>query len=101
MRYSGKLETELRIISSTGTRSGALCTGSPLSSCTSARTPRRPKSAADCLTVVNGGDNIELAEDLLHGCPPGRRGWEWHYVKRLAHLDRLTLESGSPSAESG
>ena len=31
-------------------------------------------------------DNIRLAEDLLHGCPPDRRGWEWHYVKRLAHL---------------
>jgi WD40 repeat protein/serine/threonine protein kinase len=45
-------------------------------------------------------DNIELAENLLHGCPPQRRGWEWHYVKRLAHLDRLTLESGSPSAEA-
>src|SRR5262249_5106880 len=44
-------------------------------------------------------DNIELAEDLLHGCPPGRRGWEWHFVKRLAHLDRLTLEGGSRSVE--
>src|SRR5262249_40151194 len=45
-------------------------------------------------------DNIRLAEDLLQGCPPERRGWEWHYVKRLAHLDRLTLEGGSWSVEA-
>ncbi len=38
-------------------------------------------------------DNIALAEDLLHGCPPERRGWEWHYVKRLASLERLKLEA--------
>src|SRR5262249_5287367 len=30
-------------------------------------------------------DNVALAEDLLHGCPSERRGWEWHYVKRLCH----------------
>ena len=45
-------------------------------------------------------DNIRLAEDLLHGCPPERRGWEWHYVKRLAHLDLMTLEGGSGSVET-
>jgi WD40 repeat protein len=45
-------------------------------------------------------DNIELAEGLLHGCPPERRGWEWHYVKRLAHLDRLMLDGGSRSIEA-
>src|SRR5262249_18617554 len=36
-------------------------------------------------------DNVAQAEDLLHGCPPELRGWEWNYVKRLAHLDRLTF----------
>ncbi len=45
-------------------------------------------------------DNIRLAQDLLHGCPQERRGWEWHYVKRLAHLDRLTLEGGGASVEA-
>jgi hypothetical protein len=45
-------------------------------------------------------DNIRLAEDLLHGCPRERRGWEWHYVKRLAHLDRLSLQGGSASVEA-
>jgi WD40 repeat protein/tetratricopeptide (TPR) repeat protein len=45
-------------------------------------------------------DNIRLAEALLHGCPPRRRGWEWHFVKRLAHLDRLTLGGGSASVEA-
>jgi WD40 repeat protein/tetratricopeptide (TPR) repeat protein len=38
--------------------------------------------------------NKALAEDLLHGCPPERRGWEWHYVKRLCNLERLSLEAG-------
>jgi WD40 repeat protein/tRNA A-37 threonylcarbamoyl transferase component Bud32 len=41
-------------------------------------------------------DNVERAKDLLHGCLPDRRGWEWHYVKRLCHLERLTLESAGP-----
>ena len=45
-------------------------------------------------------DNVALAEDLLHGCPVERRGWEWHYVKRLCHPERLSLEApaGSLSA---
>src|SRR5262249_52632449 len=38
-------------------------------------------------------DNVALAEDLLHGCPIERRGWEWHYVKRLCHTERLSLET--------
>jgi WD40 repeat protein/serine/threonine protein kinase len=37
-------------------------------------------------------DNVALAEDLLHGCPIERRGWEWHYVKRLCHPERLSVE---------
>jgi WD40 repeat protein len=37
-------------------------------------------------------DNVALAEDLLHGCPIERRGWEWHYVKRLCHAERLSVE---------
>jgi WD40 repeat protein/serine/threonine protein kinase len=35
-------------------------------------------------------DNVPLAEELLQGCPVDLRGWEWHYVNRLAHLERLT-----------
>ncbi|WZO97466.1 protein kinase [Isosphaeraceae bacterium EP7] len=38
-------------------------------------------------------DNIALAEDLLHGCPIERRGWEWHYVNRLCHPERLSVEA--------
>ena len=26
-------------------------------------------------------DNVALAEDLLHGCPIERRGWEWNFVE--------------------
>jgi eukaryotic-like serine/threonine-protein kinase len=45
-------------------------------------------------------DNVALAEDLLHGCPAERRGWEWHYVKRLCHPERMSVEvpGGSVSA---
>ena len=45
-------------------------------------------------------DNVALAEDLLHGCPIERRGWEWHYVKRLCHRERLSVDvpAGSVSA---
>jgi WD40 repeat protein len=38
-------------------------------------------------------DNVPLAEDLLQGCPVDLRGWEWDYVNRLAHLERLTYWS--------
>jgi WD40 repeat protein/serine/threonine protein kinase/Flp pilus assembly protein TadD len=45
-------------------------------------------------------NNVSLAEDLLHGCPPERRGWEWHFVKRLCHSERLSVvvPAGSVSA---
>jgi WD40 repeat protein/serine/threonine protein kinase len=45
-------------------------------------------------------DNVALAEDLLHGCPIERRGWEWHFVNRLCHPERLSVEvpSGGVSA---
>ena len=52
-------------------------------------------------------DNVALAEDLLHGCPTERRGWEWNYVKRLCNLERLDLDVGgrastpSPTAPTG
>jgi WD40 repeat protein/serine/threonine protein kinase/tetratricopeptide (TPR) repeat protein len=36
-------------------------------------------------------DNVALAEDLLQGCPVDRRSWEWHYVNRLCHPERLSL----------
>jgi hypothetical protein len=38
-------------------------------------------------------NNLALAEDLLHSCPTERRGWEWHYVKRLCHPERLSVEA--------
>jgi len=37
-------------------------------------------------------DNVALAEDLLHGCRPEHRGWEWHYVNRLCHPERLSVD---------
>jgi len=44
-------------------------------------------------------DNVALAEDLLHGCPLERRGWEWNYVKRLCKLPRLDMNTvGSVNA---
>jgi WD40 repeat protein/serine/threonine protein kinase len=37
-------------------------------------------------------DNAGLVDDLLDRCPAKLRGWEWNYVNRLTHLDRLTYE---------
>ena len=45
-------------------------------------------------------DNVALAEDLLHGCPTGRRGWEWHFVERLCNAERLTLDLGNASVNA-
>jgi WD40 repeat protein len=35
--------------------------------------------------------NLVHVEKLLDDCAPERRGWEWHYLKRLCHADLLTL----------
>jgi hypothetical protein len=35
-------------------------------------------------------NSVAAAERFLDECPPALRGWEWHYVKRLCHLDLLT-----------
>jgi WD40 repeat protein len=40
-------------------------------------------------------DNCALAEDLLEGCPAELRGWEWDYVRRLYHMERLTYRGHS------
>jgi WD40 repeat protein/serine/threonine protein kinase len=45
-------------------------------------------------------DNVALAEDLLHGCPPERRGWEWHFVERLCNSQRLGLDLGDASVNA-
>jgi WD40 repeat protein/serine/threonine protein kinase len=42
-------------------------------------------------------DNIALAEDLLHGCDPKRRGWEWRFVERLCNSERRVLDLGNRS----
>jgi WD40 repeat protein/serine/threonine protein kinase len=44
--------------------------------------------------------NMAGVEKLLDECPPRRRGWEWHYLKRLCHTDLLTL-SGHTDAVNG
>ncbi len=42
-------------------------------------------------------NNVRRAEQLLDDCPPGRRLWEWHYLKNLCRTDLLTLR-GHPLA---
>jgi WD40 repeat protein/tRNA A-37 threonylcarbamoyl transferase component Bud32 len=37
--------------------------------------------------------NLSGVEPLLDDCPPERRNWEWHYLKRLCHTDLLSLEA--------
>jgi serine/threonine protein kinase len=44
--------------------------------------------------------NMVQVEKRLDACPTGRRGWEWHYLKRLCHTDLLTL-GGHGSAIHG
>ena len=36
------------------------------------------------------------AEELLDECPESRRGWEWHYLKRLRHVSPIALPVGQP-----
>jgi len=35
--------------------------------------------------------HVDRTEQLLAECPPARRGWEWHYLRRLCHRDLQTL----------
>jgi WD40 repeat protein/serine/threonine protein kinase len=34
---------------------------------------------------------VRRAEQRLQECPPGRRGWEWHYLTRCCLIDPLSL----------
>jgi WD40 repeat protein/serine/threonine protein kinase len=45
--------------------------------------------------------NMGLVEPLLDDCPAERLNWEWHYLKRLCHLDKRTLQQGNPSEHAG
>ncbi len=36
-------------------------------------------------------NNPYHAEQLLDECPVDRRNWEWHYLKRLCHTERLSF----------
>jgi WD40 repeat protein/tRNA A-37 threonylcarbamoyl transferase component Bud32 len=35
--------------------------------------------------------NLAVVDPLLDACPPDRRGWEWHYLKRLAHAELVGI----------
>jgi WD40 repeat protein len=37
-------------------------------------------------------NNVAAARRLLEACPAEKRGWEWEYVDRLCHAERLVLE---------
>jgi WD40 repeat protein/serine/threonine protein kinase len=47
------------------------------------------------------GGSMGLVEPVLDGCPAERRNWEWHYLKRLCHLDLRTLQQGNVSEHGG
>src|SRR5262249_32861765 len=40
-------------------------------------------------------NHVAAAEERLDACPPERRRWEWHYLKRLCHSELLTLRPAS------
>ena len=85
------------------------------------RSPRRGPRTWPGRTSINrvnrayrerADDNVALAEYLLHGCPPERRGWQWDYVHAAlspraaarctfgpsVHGDRLRAPTGRRSA---
>jgi hypothetical protein len=39
-------------------------------------------------------NNLQRAEALLDACPPGRRRWEWNYLKRLCHVEQRAVKLG-------
>jgi eukaryotic-like serine/threonine-protein kinase len=39
--------------------------------------------------------NVGRVDPLLDSCPADHHHWEWHYLKRLAHADLLTLRGHS------
>ena len=40
-------------------------------------------------------DNLLQAEELLDQCPADRRAWEWYYLKRLCHVEPVTVPNHS------
>jgi WD40 repeat protein/serine/threonine protein kinase len=45
--------------------------------------------------------NPAKAEELLDACPPERRGWEWHYLKRLWRVEPVVLRAPGNKEISG
>jgi WD40 repeat protein/tRNA A-37 threonylcarbamoyl transferase component Bud32 len=39
------------------------------------------------------GGELGRADELLNDCPEGLRGWEWHYVRRVAHVPRTLWQA--------
>ena len=51
-----------------------------------------------CIALANQkriSGEIEEAEKVLDACPVRFRGWEWDYLKRLSHLNSITLRGHS------
>ena len=40
-------------------------------------------------------DNVALADELLNGCPPDLRAWEWDYAHRLGHSELKSFPGSS------
>src|SRR4029077_10801803 len=40
-------------------------------------------------------NNLRQAEELLDQCPDDRRAWEWYYLKRLCHVEPVTVPNHS------
>jgi WD40 repeat protein len=40
--------------------------------------------------------NLAVVDPLLDACPPDRRGWEWNYLKRLAHAELVRIPGLKP-----
>jgi WD40 repeat protein/serine/threonine protein kinase len=76
------------------------------------RAKQETEAAREKLAVIEYGRTMELAHQLwrendvtaalalLDGVRPDLRGWEWHYVHRLCHSDRLTINPHKGGAYS-
>ena len=65
------------------------------------RAAAEPRGYADRIAAASRAweaNDVDEADRLLDACPPRLRGWEWAYLKRLGHAERLTIRGHNGTA---
>ncbi len=52
-----------------------------------------PTLRASASLTTSGARTTPCAGQLLEACPTHLRGWEWHYLQRLAHAERAAISA--------